>query len=118
MTYQEIKDLKMSEVVITTDLKKLAKECLSIVDTSTLKDNEILLFINAGVLDLKRLGIDAEAKIKDELIQAAIIMFVKANFGMVDIKEKQRSQETYIQICNNLSLSSDYKIKEEVDNNA
>lgn len=118
MTYQEIKDLKMSDVVTTTDLKKLAKECLSIVDTSTLKDNEILLFINAAVLDLKRQGIDSETKIEDKLIQSAIIMFVKSNFGMVDIKEKQRSQETYIQICNNLSLSSDYKIKEEVDNNA
>lgn len=118
MTYQQIKDLKMCDVVTKTDLKKLAKECLSIVDTSTLKDNEILLFINAGILDLKRQGIDAETKIEDELIQSAIIMFVKANFGMVDIKEKQRSQETYIQICNNLSLSSDYKIKEEVDNNA
>lgn len=118
MTYQEIKDLKMSDVVTTTDLKKLAKECLSIVDTSTLKDNEILLFINAAVLDLKRQGIDSETKIEDQLIQSAIIMFVKSNFGMVDIKEKQRSQETYIQICNNLSLSSDYKVKEEVDNNA
>lgn len=118
MTYQEIKDLKMCDVVIKTDLKKLAKECLSIIDTSTLKDNEILLFINAGATDMKRLGIDVDKKIEDQLIQAAIVMFVKANFGIVDIKEKQRAQETYIQICNNLSLSDDYKIKEEVDNNA
>lgn len=118
MTYQEIKDLKMCDVVIKTNLKKLAKECLSLIDTSTLKDNEIFLFINAGVLDMKRQGIDVDTKIQDYLIQAAIIMFVKANFGMVDIKEKQQAQDTYIQICNNLSLSSDYKIKEEVDNNA
>lgn len=117
MTCEEVRKLKLSDVVVNTKLTNLAKECLSIVNTSTLKDNEILLFINAGVLDLKRQGIDIETKIEDELVQAAIIMFVKANFGMVDIKEKQLAQDTYIKICNNLSLSSEYKIK-EVDNNA
>ena len=65
MTYDEVKKIKLSKIIINTDLKKLAKECLSIVDTSTLKDNEIVLFINAGVLDLKRQGIDAESKIQE-----------------------------------------------------
>ena len=41
-------------------------------------------------------------------------MYVKANFGMCDIKEKELAQERYIQICNNLSLSSDYKIKTRI----
>ena len=117
MTYDEVKDLKVSEIVANTDLKKLTKQCLSIIDTSTLKDGEIMLLINAGVLDMKRQGIDSENKIKDDLIQAGIVMYVKANFGMCDVKEKELAQERYIQLCNNLSLSSDYKIK-EVDSNA
>lgn len=117
MTYDEVKNLEISEVVINTNLEKLTKQCLSIVDTSTFKDEEIKLFINAAVLDMKRQNIDSENKIDDCLIQAGIVMYVKANFGMCDIKEKELAQERYIQICNNLSLSSDYKIK-EVDSNA
>lgn len=117
MTYEQVKKLQISDIIKQTDLTKLTKQCLSIVDTSTLKDDEIILFINAGVLDMKRQDIDSENKIEDDLIQAGIVMYVKANFGMCDIKEKELAQERYIQICNNLSLSSDYKIK-EVDSNA
>ena len=113
MTYEEVKNLKVSQVVIETDLKKLSKTCLSIVDSSTLKDNEILLFINAGIQDLKRAGVDAETHIQDDLIQGAIIMFLKANFGMVDVKEKELCQKRYENLCNNLSLSSEYKLQEE-----
>lgn len=117
MIDKEIEELQMKEVEIKTDLKDLAKECLSIVDTSTLKDKEIFLFINAGILDMNRQGIDARNNIKNSLVQAGIVMFVKANFGMVDIKEKQLAENAYNTICHNLSLSSEYKIK-EVDNNA
>lgn len=99
------------------ELKKLTKQCLSIVDTATLKDGEIELWINSGLKDLVRLGIDAENKMTDPLIQGAVIMFVKSNFGMVDIKEKELAQETYSLLCNKLSLSKEYKIK-EVDSNA
>lgn len=115
MTYEQVKKLQISDIIKQTDLTKLTKQCLSIVDTSTLKDDEIILFINAGVLDMKRQDIDSENKIEDDLIQAGIVMYVKANFGMCDIKEKELAQERYIQICNNLSLSSDYKV---VDSNA
>ena len=118
MTYEEVKDLDLSKVIANTDITKLAKQCLSIVDTSTLKDDEIKLYINAGVLDMKRQGIDSENNIKNQLIQAGIVMYVKANFGMCDIKEKELAQERYIQLCNNLSLSSEYQLEEEADTNA
>lgn len=94
------------------ELKKLAKQCVSIVDTATLKDGEIELWINSGISDLLRQGIDGKNKISDALIQGAIMMFVKSNFGNVDIKEKELAQRTYSLLCNNLSLSSDFKIKE------
>ena len=96
-------------------LLKLVKQCLSIVETATLKDEEIKMWINAGIADLKRQGIKASEDISDSLIKSAIIMFVKANFGNVDIKEKDLAQKTYSLLCANLSLSSEYK---EVDSNA
>ncbi len=96
------------------ELLNLAKQCLSIIKTATAKDDEINMLIEAGKADLKRQGINSD-KTEDSLIQSAIIMFVKANFGNTDIKEKDLAQKTYNLICNNLSLSSDFKV---VDNNA
>jgi hypothetical protein len=100
------------------ELIRLTKQSLSIISTASLKDDEIELLIKAGIADLKRLGINASDMTEDSLIQSAIIMFVKSNFGNTDIKEKELAQKTYSLLCNNLSLSSEYKIKEEVDDNA
>ena len=118
MTYEQIKELQVSDVIITTDLTKLTKQCLSIVDTSKLKDGEILMLINAGVLDMQRQAIAAEKNIQNQLILAGIVMFVKSNFGMCDVKEKELAEKRYVQLCNNLSLSSEYQLQEEVDTNA
>lgn len=96
-------------------LLKTTKQCLSIVETATLKDEEIKMLINAGIEDLKRQGIKAKIDTESELIKSSIIMFVKANFGNVDIKEKELAQKTYSLLCNNLSLSSEFK---ESDSNA
>lgn len=96
------------------DLLNLTKQCLSIIETATLKDDEINMLIEAGKADLKRQGINSD-NIEDSLIQSAIVMFAKANFGNTDIKEKELAQRTYNLLCNNLSLSSEYKV---VDNNA
>ena len=96
-------------------LLKLAKQCLSIVETATLKDEEIKMWIQAGVADLNRQGILASLDTNDTLVQSAIVMFVKANFGNVDIKEKELAQRIYSLLCANLGLSEDYKV---VDNNA
>lgn len=90
-------------------LLKLVKQCLSIVETATLKDKEIEMLIQAGIADLNRQGIIASEKTEDSLIQSAIVMFVKANFGNVDIKEKELAQRTYSLLCANLGLSEDYK---------
>lgn len=95
------------------DLLKIVKQCLSIIETATMKDDEINLLIQAGKEDLKRQGIDIDKN--SNLVKSAIVMFVKANFGMVDIKEKELAQKTYSLLCTNLSLSKDYKV---VDDNA
>lgn len=95
------------------ELMMLAKQSLSIVSSSSIKDDEIEMWIRAGKEDLKRQDINSE--LDNPLIKSAIVMFVKANFGNVDIKEKELSQRTYNLLCNNLGLSSDYKV---VDSNA
>ncbi len=96
-----------------TELIALCKQALSIVATATLKDKEIEMWVNAGIEDLKRQGIRAETT--NALVKSAIVMYVKSNFGNVDIKEKELSQKTYNLLCSNLGLSSDYKV---VENNA
>ncbi len=94
------------------ELLKLVKQCLSIVETSTLKDKEIEMLVNAGIADLNRQGIKADANISESLVQSAIVMYVKSNFGNVDIKEKELAQRTYSLLCVNLSLSEKYKVVE------
>lgn len=96
------------------ELLKKTKQVLSIVETATLKDEEIKMLINAGIKDLKRQGINAGEDTEDELIISTIMMFVKANFGNTDIKEKELAQKTYSLLCNNLGLSSDY-MKEDAN---
>ena len=96
-------------------LMKLSKQALSIVETATLKDDEIQMWIQAGIADLQRQGIKASEKTEDNLIKSAIVMFVKANFGNIDIKEKELAQKTYSLLCANLGASKDYL---EVKDNA
>ena len=72
---------------------KLVKQCLSIVETSTLKDKEIEMLINAGIADLNRQAIVASVGTTDSLIQSAIVMFVKSKFRKCRYKRKRISTE-------------------------
>lgn len=92
-------------------LLKLAKQSLSIVETAIAKDEEIKMWINAGIADLERQGINT--KKDNSLIDSAIVMFVKSNFGNVDIKEKELAQRIYNLLCANLGLSADYKVADK-----
>ena len=97
------------------ELLQKAKQCLSIVQSATSKDAEITMWINGAIEDLKRQGIEVSENTDSELIKSAIMMFVKANFGNTDVKEKELAQERYSLLCCSLGLSSDYK---EDDSNA
>lgn len=110
MTWEEVKNLQISNIIAssTSEMNAITKQCLSILPNDSYKDGEIELLINAGVSDLVRQGIDVENNIGDGLVQGAIVMYVKANFGMVDINEKKLAQERYIQAITNLSLSQQY----------
>lgn len=85
----------------------LVKECLSIASSSTAKDNEIQMLIDAAELDMARQGINIDGD--NDLVKGCIVMYVKANFGMCSIDEKNLSMACYKNICSNLSLSSEYR---------
>ena len=92
------------------ELMNLVKQSLSIVSSITVKDEEIKMWIDAGKKDLLRQNINAD--LNDALITSAIVMYVKAHFGNVDIKEKELSQNTYNLFCHNLGLSEAYRVGE------
>lgn len=85
-----------------------AKECLSIVPTATAKDNEIKMLINSAINDMKRLNIDVEGNITDELVVCAIMMYVKAYFGNTNAKEKELCQKSYSHFLSSLANTNEY----------
>lgn len=114
MTYEEIENLQISNIVAnSSELMDLVKTSLGIVLTSTIKDTEIAMLIGAGTQDMIRQDIDVTNHLSDELIQATIVMFVKANFEYLDEATRKRALEMYRMNCTNLSLSQHYKISED-----
>lgn len=99
-------------------LLKLAKECLSIVDSSTLKDKEITMLIQSAISDLERLEIDVKGHIEDNLLKNTIMIYVKAHFGDGDINKRTEYLKRYKANLRELQFSEEYRVKEEVDSNA
>lgn len=96
-------------------LLALVKQSLAIVPTATGRDTELTALIRAAVDDLTRQGIAVDTiYFNNNLVNSAIVMFVKANFGMIDEKQKDYAQKTYILLCQNLGASSEYKEIEDV----
>lgn len=116
MTFEEIRDLQISNIIAnSSEFKSLMKQCLSIAENTTIKDDEIVMWINAGISDMVRQGVDVANNITDGLIQGCIVMYVKANFGFIEESEKKIAQERYTQTIMNLSLSQKYLLVEEVE---
>lgn len=116
MTFEEIKNLQISHIISNvSEFKSLVKQCLSIIPSATAKDDEIVMWINAGVADLLRQGIDVASHINNGLVQGAIVMYVKSNFGFIEEKEKKMAQNSYNILCHNLSLSTDYQLEVDYD---
>lgn len=117
LTYDDLIKIQLTNIIANqTQMKLLVKQCLSIVQSSTAKDEEIVMWISAAVSDMVRQDIDVASNLIDGLIQGAIVLFVKGTFGNVDIKEKELALRTYNQIVGQMSLSKKYKL--EVDDNA
>lgn len=86
-------------------LVEQTKLSLSIDADSTIKDDEIHLWVRAALEDLSRAGVDVQPNTENWLVIGAVVMFCKANFGMCSIDEKKLAKETYISLLRNLSLS-------------
>lgn len=99
------------------ELIKLAKQCLSIVESSTLKDKEIEMLIKSAKNDLERAGIDTLSNQTDDLIINTIMIYVKAHFGDTDINKRTEYLKRYKMNLRELQLSEKYQIKGD-DSNA
>lgn len=86
----------------------LEKVKLSLRIKSSKLDDEINDLIEACKIDLSISGV---RKIKDEdpIIQRAIIVYCKANFGL-DNKDSEKYQKSYDLLKQSLSLCGDYNV--------
>lgn len=101
----------MEEKII--ELLKLAKQCLGIVDSAILKDKEITMLINSSVSDMKRLKIDVEKNIEDDLIKNTIMIYVKAHYGDGDINKKTECLKRYKANLRELQFSKEYSMEDK-----
>lgn len=88
-------------------LLALAKETLGIVSTATAKDNSLKMIITAGIDDLTRAGVEVDAT--NELVQNALMTYVKANFGISNPSDKEKYLQAYQLFLAELSLSEGFK---------
>lgn len=86
----------------------LEKVKLSLRIKNNKLDDEITDLIEACKIDLSISGV---RKIKDEdpIIQRAIIVYCKANFGL-DNKDSEKYQKSYDLLKQSLSLCGDYNV--------
>ena len=96
-----------------SDLNKLAKQCLGIVETATLKDNEIDMLISSAKIDMKRVGIDIDNNIEDNLVINTIMIYVKAHFGDTDINKRNEYLSRYTTNIRALKESEEYRIGDD-----
>ena len=73
-------------------------------------DDEIEDFIEACKIDLSISGVRKIAE-EDSLIQRAIIIYCKANFG-IDNNDSEKYQKSYDLLKQSLSLCGDYNVAE------
>lgn len=78
-----------------SELLKLVKQSLSIVETATAKDEELSNLIYSAVQDIYSLGVEVEKIKNNPLLNTTIVLYVKAHFGNVNIKEKELALKMY-----------------------
>lgn len=82
------------------------------ITSSTFDDMEILPLANACITDLSLGGVK-RIDITDPLIKQAIVLYVKANFGVSD--ESGKFQRAYEGLKNSLALCGDYTENKQVE---
>lgn len=116
MTYNQIKNLRIDELIAQTDWLKLAKECLGIVETSILKDKEIYMLIESAIEDLERVNVDVQNNTNSNLIKDTVMIYVKAHFGDTDITKRKEYLRWYKSKLRELQFTEKYQKKEDESN--
>lgn len=88
-----------------TTIKALVKQCLGIVATATIKDDEIELLIKTAIADMKRLAIEVD--LTNAMHQTAIVQYCKGNFGMLDNATKQMCMQSYNLLVSSIQCNVD-----------
>ena len=95
----------------------LDKVKLALRLSGTALDGEVSDLINAAIADLRLVGINipAEAgsssKTGDPLLDRAVVLYAKAEFGFIDDAERYRNAYDYLKCA--LSLTADYTEESE-----
>lgn len=113
MTFDQIRRLRIDEVIAQTDWLKLAKECVGIVETSTLKDKELYMLIESAIEDLERVDVDVQNNTDSNLIKDTVMLYVKAHFGDTDINKRKEYLKWYKTKMRELMNSQKYLKKED-----
>ena len=108
-------DVTINNLINTSNLMSLVKEALGIIETSTMKDKEIYMLIESAIIDLDRVGIDAQNHILDSLVKNAITLYVKAHFGDIDVDKKESNLKRYKSILRELQNSEEYQKEKQDD---
>lgn len=108
--------MDIKKIIQENSLMNLAKECLSIVETSTLKDKEIYMLVESAILDLDRVDIDVESNIEDGIVKNTIMLYVKAHFGDTETTKRRMYLQRYKSNLRELQFSDKYKKKESESN--
>lgn len=113
MTFDQIRRLRIDEVIAQTDWLKLAKECVGIVETSTFKDKELYMLIESAIEDLERVDVDVQNNTDSNLIKDTVMLYVKAHFGDTDINKRKEYLKWYKTKMRELMNSQKYLKKED-----
>ena len=99
----------------------LSKVKLALRRTSDAFDDEIKDLIAAAVQDLRNVGITllpdtidyTATSFGDPLIDRAVILYCKAEFGYLDVNEAKRFRDAYDYLKCALSLAGDYIVTDD-----
>ncbi len=114
MTYEQIKNLKITEVIKTTDYLDLAKEALGIVKDATAVDKTLSTLIGSALEDLARVDIDVIGHLNDDLLKTTVMLYVKGQYGDTDINKRNEYMKRYISNLRSMQRSQEYLKKEGV----
>ena len=112
MTYEQVKNLKINEVVKQTEYLSLAKEWCGIVEDATEVDKTLSMLIGSALEDLARVDIDVVGHINDDLMKTTVMLYVKGQYGDIDINKKNEYMKRYTQNLRAMQRSVEYLMKE------